>query len=88
MIDSKELCSMTEMTEYEMEPSQRNVFTAWQYRHLFTFQNLRGKNVVVMCNLCLPKVNLLSTSRYSTSNLKKHLEVRYRSANFAMCSFV
>ncbi|XP_076146991.1 uncharacterized protein LOC143131330 [Alosa pseudoharengus] len=60
-----------------MEPCQRNVFNAWQYRHLFTFQNMRGKNVVVMCNLCTPKVNLLSTSRYSTSNLKKHLERRH-----------
>ncbi|XP_062377694.1 uncharacterized protein LOC134066384 [Sardina pilchardus] len=56
---------------------QRNVFNAWQYRHLFTFQSMRGKNVVVMCNLCMPKVNLLSSSRYSTSNLKKHLERKH-----------
>ncbi|XP_063062449.1 uncharacterized protein LOC134455356 [Engraulis encrasicolus] len=59
------------------EVSQRNVFNAWQYRHLFTFHDMRGKNVIVMCNLCLPKVNLLSSSRYSTSNLKKHLERRH-----------
>lgn len=65
-------------SDFTMETTpQKNVFNAWKFRHLFTFQSMRGKNIVVMCNLCLPKVNLLSTSSMSTSNLNKHLERKH-----------
>ncbi|XP_028311290.1 uncharacterized protein zbedx [Gouania willdenowi] len=52
----------------------RTAINAWRYRHHFSYKADQGKNIIVQCNLCLPKVNLLSTSKTSTSNLKKHLD--------------
>ncbi|KAG1960255.1 zinc finger BED domain-containing protein 4-like [Pimephales promelas] len=52
----------------------RTAFDHWMHRHYFTFRDLRDRNISVQCNLCLPKINILSTARDSTSNLKKHLE--------------
>ncbi|XP_077055327.1 zinc finger BED domain-containing protein 4 isoform X1 [Siphateles boraxobius] len=52
----------------------RTAFDHWMHRHHFTFRDTRGRNITVQCNLCLPKINILSTARDSTSNLKKHLE--------------
>lgn len=53
----------------------KSALTTWRYRHHFTYKADQGKNIIVQCNLCLPRVNLLSTSKTSTSNLKKHLDV-------------
>ncbi|XP_056436822.1 uncharacterized protein zgc:161969 [Gadus chalcogrammus] len=50
---------------------------SWRYGHHFTHKADQGKNVIVQCNLCLPNVNLLSTSKTSTSNLKKHLDRKH-----------
>lgn len=58
----------------KMERS-RSAFDHWMHRHHFTFRDTRGRNITVQCNLCLPKINILSSARDSTSNLKKHLEV-------------
>uniref|UniRef100_A0A8C2A897 Zinc finger BED domain-containing protein 1-like n=1 Tax=Cyprinus carpio TaxID=7962 RepID=A0A8C2A897_CYPCA len=52
----------------------RTAFDHWMHKHHFTFRDKRGRNINVQCNLCLPKINILSTARDSTSNLKKHLE--------------
>ncbi|KAI2663399.1 Zinc finger BED domain-containing protein 4 [Labeo rohita] len=52
----------------------RSAFDHWMHKHHFTFRDTRGRNITVQCNLCLPKINILSTARDSTSNLKKHLE--------------
>ncbi|KAJ8011778.1 hypothetical protein DPEC_G00061790 [Dallia pectoralis] len=42
-------------------------------------QELREKNMTVQCVLCKPKIRILSTSKNSTSNLKKHLERKHAS---------
>ncbi|XP_073809273.1 uncharacterized protein isoform X2 [Danio rerio] len=52
----------------------RTAFDHWMHKHYFTYRDTRGRNITVQCNLCLPKINILSTARDSTSNLKKHLE--------------
>ncbi|XP_053708404.1 uncharacterized protein zgc:161969 [Synchiropus splendidus] len=52
----------------------KSAMQSWRYRHHFTYKADQGKNIIVQCNLCLPRVNLLSTSKTSTSNLKKHLD--------------
>ncbi|KAM4717816.1 uncharacterized protein zbedx [Anableps anableps] len=52
----------------------KSAINTWRYRHHFTYKADQGKNIIVQCNLCLPRVNLLSTSKTSTSNLKKHLD--------------
>ncbi|XP_075994830.1 uncharacterized protein zbedx [Genypterus blacodes] len=52
----------------------KSAIQTWRYRHHFTYKADQGKNIIVQCNLCLPRVNLLSTSKTSTSNLKKHLD--------------
>ncbi|XP_058862589.1 uncharacterized protein zgc:161969 isoform X2 [Acipenser ruthenus] len=49
-------------------------FQHWRFRNAFTFKEEKGKNILVECNLCRPKEKVLSTSKSSTSNLKKHLE--------------
>ncbi|XP_034144760.1 uncharacterized protein zgc:161969 [Esox lucius] len=54
-------------------------FHVWQYRHHFIFKELRDKNMTVQCVLCKPKIRILSTSKNSTSNLKKHLERKHAS---------
>lgn len=40
------------------------------------YQAEKGNNPTVKCKLCLPTVKLLSSSKDSTSNLKKHSQVR------------
>ncbi|XP_052455230.1 zinc finger BED domain-containing protein 4-like isoform X2 [Carassius gibelio] len=55
----------------------RSAFDHWMHKHHFTFRDTRGRNITVQCNLCLPKINILSTARDSTSNLKKHLERKH-----------
>lgn len=62
-----------ERSEGGSEP--KSAMHTWRYRHHFTYKADQGKNIIVQCNLCLPRVNLLSTSKTSTSNLKKHLDV-------------
>lgn len=62
-----------EQNETGGEP--KSAMHTWRYRHHFTYKADQGKNIIVQCNLCLPRVNLLSTSKTSTSNLKKHLDV-------------
>ncbi|XP_029581019.1 uncharacterized protein LOC115169493 [Salmo trutta] len=52
-------------------------FHVWQYRQHFIFKELREKNMTVQCVLCKPKIRMLSTSKNSTSNLKKHLERKH-----------
>ncbi|XP_077388428.1 zinc finger BED domain-containing protein 4 [Festucalex cinctus] len=52
----------------------KSAIHSWRYRHHFSYKADQGKNIIVQCNLCLPRVNLLSTSKTSTSNLKKHLD--------------
>ncbi|XP_051510176.1 uncharacterized protein LOC127415457 [Myxocyprinus asiaticus] len=51
----------------------------WIYKQHFTFREERGRNITVQCNLCLPKIRMLSSARNSTSNLKKHLERKHAS---------
>ncbi|TNN49203.1 hypothetical protein EYF80_040622 [Liparis tanakae] len=61
------------------EPAQqsqgRNAFLSWKFNKHFVLKNEKGgQNITVQCNLCLPATNLLSASKESTSNLKKHLK--------------
>ncbi|KAA8585030.1 hypothetical protein FQN60_003724 [Etheostoma spectabile] len=58
----------------ESSGETRSAMHTWRYRHHFAYKADQGKNIIVQCNLCLPRVNLLSTSKTSTSNLKKHLD--------------
>ena len=62
----------------ETSGETKSAINTWRYRHHFTYKADQGKNIIVQCNLCLPRVNLLSTSKTSTSNLKKHLDVSLR----------
>lgn len=59
---------------HEVSGETKSAMHTWRYRHHFTYKADQGKNIIVQCNLCLPRVNLLSTSKTSTSNLKKHLD--------------
>ncbi|XP_041829882.1 uncharacterized protein zgc:161969 isoform X1 [Melanotaenia boesemani] len=59
---------------HEASGETKSAINTWRYRHHFTYKADQGKNIIVQCNLCLPRVNLLSTSKTSTSNLKKHLD--------------
>ncbi|XP_071777334.1 uncharacterized protein zbedx [Centroberyx gerrardi] len=63
-----------DMDHNETSVETKSAMHTWRYRHHFTYKADQGKNIIVQCNLCLPKVNLLSTSKTSTSNLKKHLD--------------
>lgn len=47
-------------------------------RKLREQKNQEGCNITMQCKICLPSTKLLSASRDSTSNLKKHLEVSWR----------
>lgn len=60
--------------QHESCGETKSAINSWRYRHHFTYKADQGKNIIVQCNLCLPRVNLLSTSKTSTSNLKKHLD--------------
>lgn len=81
--------SVTEVTASAMDAGlnesggeTKSALNTWRYRHHFTYKADQGKNIIVQCNLCLPRVNLLSTSKTSTSNLKKHLDVSRRKRLF------
>ncbi|XP_072299531.1 uncharacterized protein zbedx [Eucyclogobius newberryi] len=63
-----------EVVQNDTTGETKTAINSWRYRHHFTYKADQGKNIIVQCNLCLPKVNLLSTSKTSTSNLKKHLD--------------
>ncbi|XP_062339313.1 uncharacterized protein zgc:161969 [Osmerus eperlanus] len=57
--------------------SPSSVFDNWHYKHHFIFVKDEGKNICVQCNLCKPKINHLSLSKMSTSNLLKHLRRKH-----------
>ncbi|KAL7378205.1 hypothetical protein ABVT39_010286 [Epinephelus coioides] len=63
-----------DVDHHESSGETKSAMHTWRYRHHFTYKADQGKNIIVQCNLCLPRVNLLSTSKTSTSNLKKHLD--------------
>ncbi|KAM4530140.1 uncharacterized protein zbedx [Odontesthes bonariensis] len=63
-----------DVDHHETSGETKSAINTWRYRHHFTYKADQGKNIIVQCNLCLPRVNLLSTSKTSTSNLKKHLD--------------
>ncbi|XP_047213323.1 uncharacterized protein LOC124863119 [Girardinichthys multiradiatus] len=63
-----------DVEQHETCGETKSAINTWRYRHHFTYKADQGKNIIVQCNLCLPRVNLLSTSKTSTSNLKKHLD--------------
>lgn len=67
--------SKMEIDHDESSGENKSAMHTWRYRHHFMYKADQGKNIIVQCNLCLPRVNLLSTSKTSTSNLKKHLDV-------------
>uniref|UniRef100_A0A8C9Y9X4 HAT C-terminal dimerisation domain-containing protein n=1 Tax=Sander lucioperca TaxID=283035 RepID=A0A8C9Y9X4_SANLU len=48
-------------------------FARWTFSHYFQFVRDKDKNIIVKCNLCATPREL-STSRNSTSNLKKQLD--------------
>uniref|UniRef100_A0A8C9X4J4 BED-type domain-containing protein n=1 Tax=Sander lucioperca TaxID=283035 RepID=A0A8C9X4J4_SANLU len=50
-----------------------STFARWTFSHYFQFVRDKDKNIIVKCNLCAT-LRELSTSRNSTSNLKKHLD--------------
>ena len=50
-------------------------FKAWKFAKHFKFQSENKNNISVLCQLCLPVTKSLSTSKDSTSNLRKHLQV-------------
>ncbi|KAI4822579.1 hypothetical protein KUCAC02_008116 [Chaenocephalus aceratus] len=68
------MISELEVDHNESSVEIKSAMHTWRYRHHFTYKADQGKNIIVQCNLCLPRVNLLSTSKTSTSNLKKHLD--------------
>lgn len=55
-----------------MTAEMDSTFARWAYSHYFQFVKEKDKNLIVKCNLCAHRE--LSTSRNSTSNLKKHLD--------------
>lgn len=59
----------------EADANKSSSFAAWSFRSLFDYKGERGKNITVQCKLCKPREKFLSTSKSSTSNLKKHLVV-------------
>ncbi|PWA19238.1 hypothetical protein CCH79_00014600, partial [Gambusia affinis] len=63
-----------DVEQHDICGETKSAINTWRYRHHFTYKADQGKNIIVQCNLCLPRVNLLSTSKTSTSNLKKHLD--------------
>ncbi|XP_059203493.1 uncharacterized protein zgc:161969 isoform X2 [Centropristis striata] len=69
-----EITSGMDVDHHESSGETKSAMHTWRYRHHFTYKADQGKNIIVQCNLCLPRVNLLSTSKTSTSNLKKHLD--------------
>uniref|UniRef100_A0A3Q3QQ40 BED-type domain-containing protein n=1 Tax=Monopterus albus TaxID=43700 RepID=A0A3Q3QQ40_MONAL len=58
-----------------MKMAGDSTFARWTYAHYFDFVSDKDKkNIIVKCNLC-PIPRELSTSRNSTSNLKKYFEL-------------
>uniref|UniRef100_A0A9J8CTB9 Transposase n=1 Tax=Cyprinus carpio carpio TaxID=630221 RepID=A0A9J8CTB9_CYPCA len=57
----------------------KNAFISWKFKQHFTLKKEGERNISVQCNLCLPATNLLSASKDSTSNLKKHLKGKHSS---------
>lgn len=57
------------------KPRAQCIFSSWKYAEHFTYKFIKGRNISVQCEMCLPANKLLSASKDSTSNLKKHLEV-------------
>ncbi|XP_074552718.1 uncharacterized protein zbedx isoform X1 [Halichoeres trimaculatus] len=68
------MASVMDVDPQDNYGESKSAMHTWRYRHHFTYKADQGKNIIVQCNLCLPRVNLLSTSKTSTSNLKKHLD--------------
>ena len=65
-----------QVPESAQQSQGRNAFLSWKFNKHFVLKNEKGgQNITVQCNLCLPATNLLSASKESTSNLKKHLKV-------------
>ncbi|MEQ2209505.1 hypothetical protein XENOCAPTIV_031009 [Xenoophorus captivus] len=56
----------------EIHVNSKTAFNSWKYRQYFTFAEVKGKNVHVICKLC-PGTKKLSMSMTSNSNLTKHL---------------
>ncbi|XP_060773195.1 uncharacterized protein LOC132883505 [Neoarius graeffei] len=57
--------------------TKKNAFNSWKLRHHFIFKEDKGNNTIVQCKLCIPAVKHLSSSKDSTSNLKKHLQRKH-----------
>ncbi|XP_040568787.1 uncharacterized protein [Lepeophtheirus salmonis] len=62
-------------------PTLKCAFKGWKYKESFDPVDEKGNNIKVQCKLCLPTINILSTSKSSTSNLKKHLMRKHLYAN-------
>ncbi|KAJ8263797.1 hypothetical protein GJAV_G00141380 [Gymnothorax javanicus] len=65
----------------EVDGNKTCSFAAWHLRSLFDYKGERGKNITVQCRLCKPREKFLSTSKSSTSNLKKHLVRKHSSGS-------
>ncbi|XP_039632302.1 uncharacterized protein LOC120543332 [Polypterus senegalus] len=59
--------------------SNKTAFHSWKFRKHFRYVAEKGINLTVQCNACLPAIKMLSTSKTSMSNLRKHLERRHPS---------
>ena len=72
------ILDVEEIQENEPTGVPGSTFTGWMYSHYFEFVKEKEKNILVKCKLCRPvpgrKAKELSTSKISTSNLKKHLD--------------
>lgn len=55
----------------EMETGERYAVSSWKHNHLFEFVSTQDDNVRVLCILCAGGNRILTTSKNSTSNLKK-----------------
>lgn len=53
--------------------SEKFAFCSWKYSHYFEFISVKGKNIIVRCELC-GGTKTFSTAKNSTSNLLKHLK--------------
>ncbi len=64
--------------------SDKNAFQCWKFKNNFILKSDKGANITVQCKICLPAVKMLSTSKASMSNLRKHLQV----CNLAFLYFI
>lgn len=60
----------------EMSDNVNSIFSGTESGNFFEVLERNGQNMKVKCKLCLPAMKILSVSVTSTSNLKKHVEVR------------